>query len=337
MPALSAVLAQQQPVIRAVDAHDTLRQQPAPLTWLVAGVLPAATVGDISGPPGVGKSSLVLDLALAIASGTGTWMGRDCAQGKVVLLGGERGGETAFARDLHRLAQGRLPAPGRLVALDSADGHPPMWAYARDKWNLTPWGEAVTAWLQRDPVSLVVLDTQMSVAQGTNQMDNAQQYAFGVTLQSWARDVGRPAVLTVSHTNQVSNSQDLTARLHYYARAGGNGLPGALRWAAGVARLRPDDKLAKELGLSDAAAARWLIAFGVSKSNEMPRSPWNNEQPAVFELQPDGALTFVSHTARVARMERAATVPAAAAEYLRRVQTIQDTLGLEVVLDPENL
>jgi hypothetical protein len=56
-----------------------------PLTWLVDGVLPEGGLIVVYGPPGVGKSFLVLDWALCVQSGR-DWLHRKTNQGNVVYV-----------------------------------------------------------------------------------------------------------------------------------------------------------------------------------------------------------------------------------------------------------
>lgn len=65
--------------------------QGAPMTWLIKGVLPKAEVGVAYGPPGAGKSFLVTDLALAVATGA-AWRGRKTAKGSVAYIVAEGAG-----------------------------------------------------------------------------------------------------------------------------------------------------------------------------------------------------------------------------------------------------
>jgi hypothetical protein len=57
--------------MKTIDAADLLAAPPQPISWAVEGLMPIGTVGDLAGPPGAGKSTLILDLATAIASGDG--------------------------------------------------------------------------------------------------------------------------------------------------------------------------------------------------------------------------------------------------------------------------
>ena len=293
--------------IQIIDAAALLTTPPPPVQWLVEGYLPLGTVGDMSGPPGEGKSTLSLDLALAVASGTEAWYGLRCASGRVAILGGERSGVDAFARDLHRTAQARTIDAGRLLMpADNVGECPPLWAWDRqlNTWMPTAWGATVTEWLAEAQPALIIIDTLMSAALGCDQLDNPQQYALGREVQRWARSLGKPTVLSISHTNQASAKDSLAWRLHYLSRAGGNGLPGALRWVTGVSQVRPDDELAQTLGLAEQAAHHRLIAIGSSKHNEMPAPAWSHEHPAIFELRPDGGLLLVRDGQTVAQCQQ---------------------------------
>ncbi|MDE2174897.1 MAG: AAA family ATPase [Betaproteobacteria bacterium] len=57
-----------------------------PMRWLVRGVLPAQGLAAVYGPPGSGKSFLVLDLAAAVAEGT-RWFGYTVKATSVVYVG----------------------------------------------------------------------------------------------------------------------------------------------------------------------------------------------------------------------------------------------------------
>jgi DNA polymerase III delta prime subunit len=59
------------------------------LKWLVPGFFPATSSVLLSGLPGCGKTLLAIDLAHAIATG-GKFMGEQCPQGKVLLIGSDQ-------------------------------------------------------------------------------------------------------------------------------------------------------------------------------------------------------------------------------------------------------
>lgn len=294
--------------IQIVDGARLLASPPTPIVWAVRDILPAGTVGDVFGPPGDGKSSITLDLAIAVASGVGTWFGLQCTSGPVVLLGGERSGNGAFARDLHRAVQGRSLDPGMLLLPQDDHGDcPAMWAWDKhiDRWADTTWGKQVSEWLAAIRPVLIIIDTLASAATGSDIVNQPQQYALGIAIRQWARALGDPTVLTISHTNQASASQELASRLHYLSRAGGNGLPGALRWIAGVTRLRGGemDMVPGGHDYNPDDPYQNYVAFAVSKNNEMPRPLWIPERPLLIQMKPDGRLFRVPDYAELSSME----------------------------------
>lgn len=289
--------------IQIIDGAGLLEAPPPKIEWAIEGLLPVGTVGDIFGPPGEGKSSLTLDLAIAVSSRAGVWYGLPCIAGPVVLLGGERSGIAAFARDLHRASQGRNVDPGMLVLPQNEHGDcPPMWAWDKhsDQWATTPWGKRVNEWVLAIKPVLMIIDTLASAASGSDIVNQSQQYSLGVAIRQWAKMLGDPTVLTISHTNQASATQELAYRLHYLSRAGGNGLPGSLRWIAGVTRLRGGemDMVPGGHDYDPRDPVKRYIAVGVSKNNEMALPVWTPERPAIFQMTTDGSLALVPTTSQ---------------------------------------
>lgn len=287
--------------IQIVDGAHLLASPPPRIEWAIQNILPAGTVGDIFGPPGEGKSSLTLDLAFAVASEAGAWFGLPCISGPVVLLGGERSGIAAFSRDLHRARQGRNIDPGMLILPQNEHGDcPPLWAWNKqiDRWVTTPWGEQVNKWLLAIKPVLILVDTLASAASGSDIIAQPQQYSLGITIRQWAKMLGDSTVLTISHTNQASATQELANRLHYLSRAGGNGLPGALRWIAGVSRVHGGemDLVPGGHDYDPREPDKHFLAFAVSKHNEMPAPLWSPARPAIFQMSGDGALALVPTT-----------------------------------------
>lgn len=75
-----------------------------PLQWVVQGIFPARGLGAVFGPSGSGKSFLVLDLAMSLASGKEQWFGRRIRQVPVtycVLEGAPGMGKRVSAWERH--------------------------------------------------------------------------------------------------------------------------------------------------------------------------------------------------------------------------------------------
>jgi RecA-family ATPase len=195
------------------DAYDLLQTQPKSINYLVEGLLPLGSCGDLFGAPGEGKSSLTLDLMKAIASGVGQWHGLRCASGTVVILGGERTNIDAFQRDLHR--SGKHKIDKRALLLPQAEsGQSAIWEWNKEyqQWYMTKWGKEISDWLMLTQPVMVVLDTTMSVARGSDQLNNSQQYDLGDVIRRWTQTLNTTAI-SISHTNQASFRDQVDWRL----------------------------------------------------------------------------------------------------------------------------
>ena len=91
-----------------------LYERPQPeIEWLVQDLLPTDSMAVLSSKPKAGKSTLLRCLAHCVASGTGQWLGRQCASGSVLHLALEERPSTVIEH--YR----KLGTPGdRLYVLD---------------------------------------------------------------------------------------------------------------------------------------------------------------------------------------------------------------------------
>lgn len=279
-----------------VDAFDICQQPLSPVDWLVDRIFPRSGAGTVDGPPDCGKSSLIVNLAATIANGGGCWFGQDCLSGPVVVLGGEKSSRAVWRRDFERL--GKVSRPGYFF-VPALDGPLWMWNRREGVWIKTPsYKEAIRGIKRIKPV-LVIGDTIMRLGLGINQLDNAQQAALGLELDELATEAGC-LFLTIGHTNQASTKEALSWRLHYLSRAGGNGLPGILRYCFAVTRIhRADIEKNGELeGMFSPLDVSWrkIIACGVSKGNEIPTAAWTNNDPALFEIGRDGQIMMLERS-----------------------------------------
>lgn len=257
-----------------------------PIQWLVRDLIPLGILGDIFSMPDTGKSSLILTLVAAIANDEDNWNGFAIANGPVAYIGGEKSSEDVWERDLER-ANIDITDNTPLYNFDPADG---LWFWDRkaEEWVETGAFSGIVARLKEVMPVLVVLDTLSLLAIGSEPTDTNQQVKLANRLHALRTELDT-TVLTISHTNQSSNTDRLDKRLHYTSRAGSNGYPGRLRWLMGMTNLTLDEKTA--LGID---TIRKVIALSVSKHNEMPQPRKGNMyKPFLFEIGHNGNLELL--------------------------------------------
>jgi putative DNA primase/helicase len=109
-----------------VSADDFARQ-PSPLQWLIKGWLPKNALAMCYGPSGVGKTFVVLDWCLSIATGRADWCGSKVTAAPVVYLAGE--GHYGLRSRLAAWRDKHAPGPSKLWVsksgcdLDTSEGY----------------------------------------------------------------------------------------------------------------------------------------------------------------------------------------------------------------------
>lgn len=215
--------------IESWDVADFVGTRAPEVKWLVQGLLPLGGAGDVFGPPGEGKTSLLYHLGLRVAAEAHSWFGLEiAAHGPVAVIQGhaESWGRDATHRNFARLAQGldlKLE-PARLVVYPS----PAIWKWKRkvEEWLLTTYGERLTQSLSDYAPTLVIVDSTWAIAEGGDQLDNTHQYKLAEILQTWAANLST-TVLTISHSNQASRKQEVFERLHFLFSGGRQRCPGS--------------------------------------------------------------------------------------------------------------
>jgi hypothetical protein len=139
-----------------LSANEISSQRPT--DWLIKGVLPAADIITIYGASGSGKSFVVLDLAVAIATGT-PWRGCKARKGRVVIIAAEGAG--GYGKRIKALAQHRgIPLADLDIGVIVV---PPNLMEEGDVTELAASIKAV------GDVSFVVVDTFAQVTPGANE------------------------------------------------------------------------------------------------------------------------------------------------------------------------
>jgi len=181
----------------SIDAVDLLELDIPPLQWIVPDLLPEGTT-VLAGPPKLGKSCLVYQIAVEVALG-GELLGREIEQGDVLYLAledGKRRGQTRL-----RAALGDRSMPrGRLEV----------------RWSAAKLGEGLEQelldWLDQHPdARLVAIDTLQRVrARG-----DARRNAYEVDVEDLARlqDIfkDRAVSLLIVHHSKKDAGDDFLA------------------------------------------------------------------------------------------------------------------------------
>jgi len=203
----------------SIDAADLLELDIPPLAWIVPDLLPEGTT-VLAGPPKLGKSCLVYQVAVEVALG-GELLGRPIEQGDVLYLAledGKRRGQTRL-----RAALGDRGMPrGRLEV----------------RWSAARLGEGLEAelvdWLDAHPdARLIAIDTLQRVRARGDARRNA--YEVDVEdlgrLQSLFRD--RAVGLLVVHHSKKDAGDDFLASV-----SGTYGITGSVDTTLVIARKR---------------------------------------------------------------------------------------------------
>lgn len=211
-------------LLACIRSGDWLDSQEFPaLRWAVPGVMPEG-FGLVVGPPKLGKSWMVLGLALAVASG-GRAFGRiDVGQPRPTLY--------------LALEDGDRRLQSRCRTLLMGEPIPRLFQYA----TKVPDGaivETIRAWLTanvgRD--ALVILDTLGRVAPPARVGESAYQrdYRIGVALKTITDDYPGSALAVVHHTRKQEGSDWMDST------SGTQGLNGSADWTIALTRSRNEE------------------------------------------------------------------------------------------------
>lgn len=151
--------------LRCYDAADICSKPVNPAEYLVDQLIPYGLI-DWFSPPECAKTTMVMSLIEALACAKGTWLGRACKSGRVVMIGGEKSSEDVWGRDFQRLGLNFLDQERFMII----NPHTYMWEYSKkyELWHYSEEAEKViipynrgkknileerTAWLQTKKIS----------------------------------------------------------------------------------------------------------------------------------------------------------------------------------------
>jgi len=260
---------------RPTEATELIGKTFEETRWAVEGLLPEG-LSVLAGPPKLGKSWLVLLVALAVASGSQACGRFGCPQGEVLYLALE---------DTPRRMQNRLRKILRRTH-GSAQGlfleySCPLLGYGLE--------DHLRGWMQDHPrTRLIVIDTLAKVRppRGRHEEPYAADYRLMASLKAIA-DECRTAIVTITHTRKQADADPLAEV------SGTMGLTGAAdailvlkrerARADAVLHVTGRDVEESELAMTwNAEAASWMVC---GDAREFRRSKEREEVLEVFRKE----------------------------------------------------
>lgn len=175
-----------------------------PMRWLATNRIPAADVTILSGDGGGGKTTVALQLAVAVEEGLGDWLGTTCEAGPVIFFSGEEP-VAEMRRRLRWVARKRGIEPDELDTLHFHFAEPDncLLAASRRDGTMQPTlllESLATAAKDLRP-ALIVVDSA-AATYGGNQNDRVQVRMFVSMLRSIAQEADC-AILLLDHPSMA--------------------------------------------------------------------------------------------------------------------------------------
>lgn len=250
--------------------------KPPKLEMLFKGVLPKEVVGIFAGPGGVGKSRLVMQMCVALASGQDFGPFQPVAPSRVLMLNIEDDYNETWRR-FYRLQQRHPQIDWDLVKENL------VVPGACAEMVLDDEGRLIEAIRRSGPFALVTLDPMGRLYPGIELQTaiNTQEAATWIhnQLGTMSRELGA-AVVGVHHVTKVGRSG--VQQMSVSDITGSGQLTDFARWVMQMRTMSPEDQR-KRFGLRD---RKLLVEVQVTKSNYVRQqvTPWT------LELGPRGIL-----------------------------------------------
>lgn len=177
------------------------RARVRPIDWLVQGWIERDAILDVIGDPSAGKSLLLLDLALCIATGT-PWHGLAVQRGPVVYIAGEGHSGLARRRAAWEIENGiTIDASSPIFVSDMETGLTDM----KEKAHLLDTLDAFQ--LEHGTPVFIVIDTLARNFGPGDENDAVSMNAAAATLHSIRRSCLGASVATVHHTGNADKTR----------------------------------------------------------------------------------------------------------------------------------
>ena len=252
--------------------------------WLIEGVLPGAVPGLIAGMGAVGKSFLLLDLAVRLAAPVGispqyALGGRIPKRGKVVFITAEDSKDAIHRRLNKLLVSGELESDLQKVKLldhffvvplsDTATGLRPLLVNDGGQYRMTDeWYELCDQVLALGDVALVALDPLQAVVQA-EMNDPASASVFWSAVGKLCAMSG--ATVLVTHHVRKEGMREIDSPMACrLAIRGSTGIIDSARWVLGLWSAQANDRAAVEKVIGEPLGELDMVNAAVVKSNDVP-------------------------------------------------------------------
>ncbi len=252
-----------------IDAYEGYAE---PIEWIVKDVLPHRTVGLIASMGGIGKSYLMLDLAVRVAAGPGKF-GATCFggqlvdQGPVIMVTAEDS-RNAIHRRLNQIINVDQHAKLKdlfIVPLPDAGGVKPFLECIGGQYTMTAaWDDMCSEIIKHEAI-LGLIDPMQAVVTADVNSDPAAAQCYWSSVSKLCAESGA-SVLTSHHMRKDGNVDGVAS-----ARAairGTSALVDGCRWAFALFPVPDDERTRAERALGESLGPLELVNGAVVKSNE---------------------------------------------------------------------
>lgn len=186
----STVMISDDPAMPTIAPFDYWRGLP-PVEYAVEGLIEHQALTSIIGPPGIGKSTVAIDLACSMVTGT-RWQGRKVVRQRVLYLPGE-----GLAGAAERIKAWEL-AHDKNVGQDLLMGNAIIQLSAKKE----AW-ERLAAYVLRHRVGMIIFDTFARMALGLEE-NSASDVGKAITRFDRIRKLTGSGVMVIHHTAKNS-------------------------------------------------------------------------------------------------------------------------------------
>tara|TARA_R110000824_G_scaffold10814_1_gene47326 strand:+ start:3220 stop:4455 length:1236 start_codon:yes stop_codon:yes gene_type:complete len=244
-----------------------------PIKWVIEGVLPQQTVGLIASMGGVGKSYMMLDLAVRVAAGPGVF-GQSCFGGKLVeqgvaiMITAEDSRNAIHRRlnqiitpDQHKKLAGNL----FIVPLADAGGTRSYLDCIGGQYSMTAAWDDMCSEVVRLNATLTQIDPMQAVVAADINSDPAAAQCYWSSVSQLSAETAS-SVLTAHHMRKDGAVDGVMSARG--AIRGSSALVDGCRWAYALFPVGDDERRRAEKALGESIGPLDLIYGAVVKSNE---------------------------------------------------------------------